>query len=134
MTNKCEDISGKVKRARMHPSMICRRVFSNAVSRLNLVTPWCGRRWRAVYFWHVGAKYSTLKVSAARCYQYIVWMPVETKCCRANLLLNVFRHPKTLVLFVVTHTNTAVATTHSEFLLIWTPFDAGGCTVYSKHD
>ena len=104
----------------MHPAVIARRVLGNTVGRGQLATrrsPGGGRGRLAVHLGHVGAKYATLEVAAARRQQYVVRMPVEAQRGRSDLLFEMLRHPERLTRLEVAHAYAAMPAADGEFLL-----------------
>ena len=115
VSNKCKQSARRIKRARMHPTMIERRIFDNTIGRVYISSPW-GRLWfRAVHIGNVCAEYSTLEISTASCDQNIVRMPVQAKRCRSDLFLDVLGYPEALILLEIAHANAAVSAANSEF-------------------
>ena len=111
----CKQSARRIKRARMHPTTIERRIFDNTIGRVYISSPWRRLWFRAVHIGHMCAEYSALEISTASCDQNIVRMPVQAKRCWSDLFLDVLGYPEVLILLEIAHANAAVSTANSEF-------------------
>lgn len=82
----------------------------------------------------IGAKKTTLKVSAASSQQSTTRMPIETESSGFNLLLDMLSDPEALFRLVVAHTNASLSTSDGKLLLIGRPLDTSGSAVDSQDD
>lgn len=134
VSDECQHGAGQIERTRVNPAMIERAKLGHTLGGFYLCGPCVGLGRGTVHALYVGAEQATLEVGSARGYDGIARMPVQTQRGGFDLFLDVFAHPKALVLFVVAHAYASIAATDGELFLVRAPFGACGRSIDSQHD